>query len=67
MFEKCVCDLQIVHYTEFNHFSTVNVDFMFCIFADDVGRKVVKFRFCFGIELSTNDCGFSGFECFDYR
>ena len=66
VFEKCVCDLQIVHYTEFDHFFTVNVDFAFCVFADDVGREVVKFRIRFGIEISTNDYGFSGFECFDY-
>ena len=67
MFEKCVCDLQIVHYTEFDHFFTVNFDFCFCVFANDVGRVVLKFRFCFGIDISTNDHGFSGFECFDYR
>ena len=66
MFEKCVCDLQIVHYTEFDHFFTVNVDFAFCVFADDVGREVVKFRIHFGIEISTNDFGISGFECFNY-
>ena len=56
MFEKCICDLQFVHYREFDHFFTVNVDSTFCIFADDVGR-----------EISTNDYGFSGFECFDHR
>ena len=49
------------------HFYTVNVDFTFHVFADDVGRVVVKFQFRFGVEISTNDYGFSGFECFDYR
>ena len=64
---KSVFDLQIVHYTEFDHFFSVNVDFTFCVFADDVGREVVKFRIRFGIEISTNDNVFSNFECFDYR
>ena len=67
MFEKCVCDLQIVHYTEFDNFFTAKVDFTFCVFAGDVGREVVKFRIRFGIEISTNDYSFSGFKCFDYR
>ena len=67
MFEKHVCDLQIVHYTEFDHFFTAKVDFTFCVFADHIGKEVVKFRICFGIEISTNDYGFSGFDCFDYR
>ena len=66
MLEKCFCDLQIAHYTEFDHFFIVNVDFTFCVFTDDVGGEVVKFRIRFGVEFSTNDYGFSGFECFDY-
>ena len=49
MFEKCVCDLQIVHYTEFGHFFTGNIGITFCVFAD-VGREVVKFRIRFGLK-----------------
>ena len=60
VFEKSVYDLQIVHYTEFDQFFTIKVALTFCVFADDFGRVVVKFHFRFGIEISTDDCGFSG-------
>ena len=60
VFEKSVYDLQIVHYTEFDEFFTIKVALTFCVFADDFGRVVVKFHFRFGIEISTNDCRFSG-------
>ena len=63
VFEKCVCDLQIVRYTEFDHFFSVNVHFTFCVFVHDVGWEVAKFRIRFGIEISNNDYDFSGFEC----
>ena len=56
-----------LNYTEFDHFFNVKVDFTFCVFADNVGREIVKFRIRFGIEISTNDYGFYSFECFDYR
>ena len=52
MFRKCVCDLQIIHYTEFEYFSPFRLISLFAYLPMILVAKLLNFDFVLALKSS---------------